>query len=112
MTARAITYGEGSDGQPLGTSAPWCILYIDPKNFVSPPKGTYPIEGLSYWLFYGQNNGIHVSDKKTLINWLATSKAASKIVGKLEYVSLPTSIHTAITSALNGNGGSQPACLQ
>ncbi|HEY6327575.1 MAG TPA: substrate-binding domain-containing protein [Candidatus Cybelea sp.] len=112
VTGRSITFGEGSDGQPLGTSAPWCVLYIDPKNFVSPPSNTYPIVGISYWLFYGQNNGIHVSDKKTLINWLATSKAAGKIVNKLEYISVPLSVHQAITSALNGNGGSQPACLQ
>ncbi|HVR45358.1 MAG TPA: substrate-binding domain-containing protein [Candidatus Binatia bacterium] len=112
VNARSITYGEGSDGQPLGTSAPWCVLYIDPKNFVSPPSNTYPIVGVSYWLFYGQNNGIHVSDKKKLINWLATSSAANRITNRLEYIPLPLSVHTAIVNALNGNGGSQPACLQ
>jgi phosphate transport system substrate-binding protein len=111
VTARAITYGGGSDEQPLGTSTPWCILYVDPKNFVSPPAKTYPIVGLSYWLFYGNNNGVHVSDKKALINYLVSGKA-NKIVDKLEYTPLSSSIHTAILNALNGNGGSQPACLQ
>jgi ABC-type phosphate transport system substrate-binding protein len=111
VTASSITYGEGSDEVPLGTSTPWCVLYIDPKNFVKPPVKTYPIVGLSYWLFYGQNNGVHVPDKKVLINFLASS-AANSIVNKLEYTPLSSSIHTAITNALNGNGGSQPACLQ
>ena len=36
LTASSIIYGEGSDGNPLGTSTPWCILYIDPSNFVTP----------------------------------------------------------------------------
>ncbi|MBV8344239.1 MAG: substrate-binding domain-containing protein [Candidatus Eremiobacteraeota bacterium] len=112
VTSKAITYGEGSDSVPLGTSAPWCILYIDPKNWVSPPTNTYPIVGVSYWLFYGKNNGVHVGDKKAIINYLATSKNAARIIDKLEYIPLPASIHTAITNALNGNGGSEPACLQ
>jgi ABC-type phosphate transport system substrate-binding protein len=112
VTSAAITYGGGSDGQPLGTSAPWCILYIDPKNFVSPPHKTYPIVGLSYWLFYGKNNGVHLSDKHKLIDWLATSPTANTIVNRLEYSPLSPSVHTAIVNALEGNGGSQPACLQ
>jgi phosphate transport system substrate-binding protein len=111
VTASSITYGEGSDEQPLGTSTPWCVLYVDPKNFVTPPAKTYPIVGLSYWLFYGQNNGVHLADKKTLINFLASSQA-NTIVNKLEYTPLSASVHTAITNALNGNGGSKPACLQ
>ena len=111
VTSHSITYGGGSDGQPLGTSAPWCVLYIDPSNFVSPPVKTYPIVGLSYWLFYGQNNGIHVPDKKALIKYLVSGKA-SKIVDNFEYANLSSSVHTAITHALNGNGGTQPACLQ
>jgi ABC-type phosphate transport system substrate-binding protein len=106
VTASAIDYGEGSDEQPLGTSAPWCILYVDPSHFVSPPVKTYPIVAFSYWLFYGQNNGVHVADKTTLIKYLTTS--SNKLVGKLEYAPLSTSIH----KALAGNGESQPACLQ
>jgi len=111
VNAGNITYGEGSDEVPLGTSAPWCILYIDPSVFVSPPIKTYPIVGVSYWLFYGQNNGVHVSDKQALIKYVA-STPANKVVSKLEYVPLSTSIHTAVLNALAGNSGSQPACLQ
>ena len=111
VTSANITYGEGSDEVPLGTSAPWCILYVDPSNFISPPAKTYPIVGISYMLFYGQNNGVHVSDKQTLIKFLVSTQA-NKIVNKLEYAPLANSIHTAVLNALNGNGGSQPACLQ
>jgi ABC-type phosphate transport system substrate-binding protein len=111
VTAGSITYGEGSDGQPLGTSAPWCILYIDPSNFVSPPKSAYPIVGLSYFLFYGLNNGQHLSDKQALIKFMVSSQANS-IVKKLEYVGLPSGVHNAVLTALNGQGSSQPSCLQ
>ena len=114
VTAANITYGGGSDGNPLGSTTPWCQLYVDPSNFANPPKGAYPIVGFSYWLFYGQNNGIHVSDKQTLVNFV-TSAAANKLVGKLEYTPLSNSIHTAILNALNGTGtgsGSGHPCLQ
>ena len=74
------------------------------------PKA-YPIVGISYLLFYGQNNGVHVSDKQKLIKYIA-STSANKVVQKLEYVPLSSSIHTAILNALAGNSGSQPACLQ
>ncbi|MGC1379446.1 MAG: substrate-binding domain-containing protein [Candidatus Baltobacteraceae bacterium] len=107
----SIEYGMGSDEQPLGTTAPWCILYIDPSVFDTPPAKTYPLVGISYLLFYGQNNGLHVSDKQTLIKFLASSQT-TKILSKLEYTSMPSSINTAILNALNGNGGSQPPCLQ
>jgi ABC-type phosphate transport system substrate-binding protein len=110
VTASAITYGEASDGQSLNSSTPWCQLYVDPKNFSSPPAKSYPIVGFSYWLFYGNNNGIHLADKTTLIKFI-TSNAANTIVGKLEYAPLSNSIHTAIINALNGNA-SQSACLQ
>lgn len=111
LNAGSITYGEGSDGQPLGTSAPWCILYIDPSNFTHAPKKAYPIDGVSYMLFYGLNNGQHLSDKQSLIKFMASSQANS-IVSKLEYVPLPNSIHNAVLNALNGQGSSQPACVQ
>jgi len=114
VTAANITYGGGSDGNPLGSTTPWCQLYIDPSHIATPPKKAYPIVGFSYWLFYGQNNGIHVSDKKTLVTFI-TSSAANKLVSKLEYAPLSSSVHTAITNALNGTGGGsgtgQP-CLQ
>jgi ABC-type phosphate transport system substrate-binding protein len=114
VTAANISYGEGSDGIPLGSSTPWCQLYVDPSHFAMPPKKTYPIVGFSYWLFYGQNNGVHVADKQTLVNFI-TSSAANKIVSTLEYAPLSSSIHTAITNALNGVGGgsgSGQPCLQ
>jgi ABC-type phosphate transport system substrate-binding protein len=111
VTAADINYGGGSDEQPLGTSAPWCALYVDYKYYVNPPAKAYPIVAVSYLLFYGQNNGVHLSDKIALIKFLE-SAPASKIVNKLEYVSLSKSIQTATLAALNGNGGSQPACVQ
>lgn len=114
VTASNITYGEGSDGNPLGSTTPWCQLYVDPSKFSTPPKASYPIVGISYWLFYGQNNGVHVADKTTLVNFI-TSSTANNIVEKLEYAPLSSSIHTAITNALTGTGGgsgSGQPCLQ
>ncbi|HEV3089901.1 MAG TPA: substrate-binding domain-containing protein [Candidatus Cybelea sp.] len=111
ITAADITYGEGSDEQPLGTSAPWCVLYVDYKNYVNPRAKAYPIVALSYLLFYGNNNGTHLADKTALIKFLE-SPLAAKVVNKLEYTSLSKSIQTATLNALAGNGGSQPACLQ
>jgi ABC-type phosphate transport system substrate-binding protein len=108
--AKAIHFGEGSDGNSLGSSTPWCQLYIDPSEFVNPPAKAYPIVGLSYWLFYGNNNGVHVPDKKTLINYIA-SKAANKLLSPLEYTPLGTSVHTAITTALKGTHA-HTACLR
>ena len=111
VTASAITYGEGSDGLPLGNSRPECVLYVDPKNFVKPPAGTsYPIVGMSYFLFYGKNNGVHVSDKQALITFMESATAAT-VVKKLEYTALSGSLKTAVLNALNGSG-SHPPCLQ
>jgi ABC-type phosphate transport system substrate-binding protein len=108
--ATKIAYGQGSDGNPLGSTTPWCQLYISPTEFVNPPKGAYPIVGLSYWLFYGQNNGVHVSDKKTLIQFIASTQA-NTLLGPLEYTPLAKSVHSAVLTALNGSG-SHTACLQ
>ena len=65
-----ITYGGGSDGNPLGGNRKYCQLYIDPSNWNFPRQqaGSYPIVGVSYLLFYGNNNGVHVADKTTLSN--------------------------------------------
>ncbi len=108
-----ITFGGGSDGNPLQSSTPWCQLYLNPNLWALPPTGAYPIVGVSYALFYGNNQGVHLADKKTLINYL-TSAAANTIVKKLEYAPLSGSIHTAILTALNGTTGkhAQSACLQ
>ncbi len=109
VTSAAIDYGGGSDGMPLGTSKPWCILFIPPSNFDLPPAKTYPIVGVSYMLFYGHNNGVHLQDKKTLIKYM-TSTAADNVLSPLEYTALPASIHTAVRNALKGVG--HPACLR
>ncbi len=109
VTAANITYGGCSDGVACGSSRPECILYVDGSKFVSPPSGDYPIVGLSYLMFYGQNNA-HSADDKTLINWL-TTKPASAIINKLEYAALSSSIHKAVVKALNGAGTKAP-CIQ
>ncbi|HYL27424.1 MAG TPA: substrate-binding domain-containing protein, partial [Candidatus Nitrosotalea sp.] len=98
VTASNITYGGASDGGSLNSSTPWCQLYIDPSNFTSSPAKTYPLVAVSYLLFYGNNNGVHLSDKTTLIKYM-TSAAASTIMGKLEYAPLSNSIHQAILNA-------------
>ena len=110
VTSKNITYGGGSDGVPLGTSRPECVLYIDPSNFNLPGQGTYPIVTVTYLLFYGQNNGVHVSDKQALIKFLAGT-SANGIVNKLEYASLNGSVHKATLNALNGTSTKKP-CLQ
>jgi ABC-type phosphate transport system substrate-binding protein len=110
ITAGDITYGGGSDGNSLNSTTPWCQLYIAPSYYVTPPAKSYPLLGISYLLFYGNNNGIHLSDKKTLINYVESS-AANAIENKLEYAPLSSSIETAVINALNGNSG-QAACLQ
>jgi ABC-type phosphate transport system substrate-binding protein len=110
LTSASITYGEGSDGVQIGTTRPECVLYVDPSHFVLPPPKSYPIVAITYLLFYSQNNGVHVADKKKLINFIVTAKA-NKIVNGFEYASLPASIETAVTNALNGNQSVKP-CLQ
>ena len=76
----------------------------------TPPAGAYPIVTISYLLFYGQNNGVHLSDKQTLIKFVVSPKATA-IVKKLEYAPLALSINKAVLNALNGPKGKAP-CLQ
>jgi ABC-type phosphate transport system substrate-binding protein len=114
INASSIVYGEGSDGNPLGSSTPWCQLYIPTNDYDDPAKGAYPIVAVSYLLFYGNNNGVHVSDKEKLINFLESS-SANKIANKLEYTPLSSGIETAVLNALNGTGGGSGSgnpCLQ
>ncbi len=100
----SVTFGGGSDGLPLATSRPTCVLYIDPKHFSNPPeKNAYPIVGVSYLLFYGSNNGVHVADKLKLINYME-SPAAATLVGNLEYTSLAKPLPKFILQAANGTG--------
>jgi len=111
VTASDIDYGVGSDGNSLNSSTPWCQLYIPNSAFVTPTTAnSYPIVGISYLLFYGQNNGLHTADKKTLITFVEGS-AAAKIEKGYEYTALNSSIETAVLNALAGNS-SQAACLQ
>jgi phosphate transport system substrate-binding protein len=110
VSAKNISFGEGSDGVPLGSSRPECILYVDPSHFVSPPAKSYPIVGISYLLFYGQNNGVHVTDKIALIKFMESANA-TKIVKKVEYTPLAASIQKAVLTALSGKGKKAP-CLQ
>jgi ABC-type phosphate transport system substrate-binding protein len=110
VTSASIDYGVGSDGTTLSSTTPWCQLYIPPSTFVTPGAKDYPIVGLSYWLFYGNNNGVHVANKQTLIKFIA-SKTANTLLNPLEYSPLATSVHTAILDALKGTA-TQTACLQ
>jgi phosphate transport system substrate-binding protein len=108
-----VTYGGGSDGITLATSRPTCVLYIDPKHFSNPPEtNAYPIVGVSYLLFYGNNNGVHVPDKLKLINYL-TSSAANTLVSGLEYTAINKGIQAVVSAAANGTGSyAGNACLQ
>lgn len=112
VTAKSIAYGMGSDGNTLGSTKPGCQLYIPPANFVT-PKTTkaYPIVGLSYWLFYGNNNGIHLADKTKLVQYIANTTQMAAVLQPLEYTPLSSAIGNKITAALKGHG-KKSACLQ
>jgi phosphate transport system substrate-binding protein len=107
----SITFGEGSDFLSLGSSTPNCQLFINPSVFVNPTSAKgYPIVGLSYWLFYGKNQGVHLQDKTTLVKFIA-SAAANSVLGHYEYTPLGTGVHNQILKALNGHG-KVASCLQ
>jgi len=110
VNSKKISYGECDDLVSCGTSRPECDLYVPFTTFQSPPSGAYPIVGLSYILFYGKNNA-HFSDDHTLATYLTTTPA-NAIINKLEYVALNASIHTAVTTALNGHGSVTPCLAQ
>jgi ABC-type phosphate transport system substrate-binding protein len=103
LNANSITFGQGSDGLPLGTSAPKCALYINPAIFTNPvangaPTYAYPINAVSYLLFYGKNNSVHLTQKLQLIKYM-TGSAARTIEKNEEYTPLPTGITSAVSSA-------------
>jgi phosphate transport system substrate-binding protein len=104
LNVNSITKGGGSDGLALATTRPECILYINPIHFSNPvaPKA-YPIVGVSYMMFYGNNNGVHVSDKLKLINYM-TSAAANTLVSGIEYTAISTGIQAEVAAAANGTG--------
>jgi phosphate transport system substrate-binding protein len=107
VTAGNITYGGGSDGNSLASSAPWCQLYLNPSLWQLPPANAYPIVGVSYLLFYGKNQGVHLADKKTLIKYMVSS-GATAIIKSLEYAPTSSGIHKAVLAALNGSSGGGP----
>ena len=117
ISSTSIQLGQGSDGLPLATSRPECILYLDPSKWNTPivhahdAQSTYPIVAVSYLLFYGNNNGARTVQKHKLIAYLTQSKA-QKIIGNLEYAPLASSIlKDTFSSAFGSNAGKGP-CVQ
>jgi ABC-type phosphate transport system substrate-binding protein len=106
-TPSKIVYGEGSDGSPLGSSNANCQLYIPPSSFIDPPSGAYPITGLSYLLFYGQNQSragsSHYKDLAALIAFLDSSTWSNDLTA-LEYTPLPASTQKKAQQAAFGKG--------
>lgn len=103
LSASSITHGEGSDGVPLGTSAPQCVLYISPALFTNPAangagKNAYPINAVSYFLFYGNNNGVKLTNKQKLISYMVSTPAKT-IEASEEYTPLPSGIIGAVKTA-------------
>ncbi len=112
----SITFGGATDGINLGTVGDTrtdCIIYVDPSHFANPSTGNaYPIVGISYLLFYGKNNNVHIADKKKLINFVA-SPAGNAITASFEYAPISTSIQNVINAAANGTGSyTHKACIQ
>jgi ABC-type phosphate transport system substrate-binding protein len=116
VTAGKIEYGLGSDGQTLGTNnSGACELYIPPNAFVSPPTGAYPIVGLSYWLFYNQNQtragSNHFKDLSGLITVLDSSTWNTDLPA-LEYSPLSSTVQKKVQIAAFGKGKSHTgACF-
>jgi ABC-type phosphate transport system substrate-binding protein len=110
-TASKIQYGMGSDGISLGSSTPYCQVFMPPTAFVNPPAGAYPIVGLSYWLFYGKHqvrSGVHhYNDLKGLIKYLE-SNAGVALLAPIEYSPLPASTRKAVGAAFKGNTSQKP----
>jgi ABC-type phosphate transport system substrate-binding protein len=106
-TAGKIAYGGGSDGNPLNSTNTGCELYIPPTAFDDPPSGAYPIVGLSYFLFYNQNQtrdgSNHYADLANLIQYL-DSNAWNNILPTLEYTPLPASTQKKVQQAVFGKG--------
>ena len=113
LRANAIQYGMGADNLPLsGDTRPDCAFYINPdKQLVKTPFQAYPIMAINYMMFYGNNNGVHTNDKKTLISYML-SAPASAIINKMEYAPVSTSIQTAVHDAFHGVGSHPSPCLQ
>ena len=116
VTSTSVTLGGGSDNINLGSVGDTrtdCILFVNPSNFANPTiGGAYPIVGVSYLLFYGKNNGVHITDKKKLVNFI-NSSTGNIITSSFEYTSLSSSLQNLVLAAANGTGSySGKACLQ
>ena len=104
LSAASIQHGMGSDGIPLGSSRPDCQLYLDPSVWNDPivrgraGNDAYPIMAVSYLLFYGNNNNVHIVSKKKIIAYMVGGKAQA-IWGNLEYTPLSKSILSAAKAA-------------
>jgi len=111
----AVTFGGFSDGltPPVTTTRPDCIFYINPKHFTNPlEKTAYPLVGISYLLFYGNNQGVHTADKIKLIDFIE-SAAGNAITSKLEYAPLAKGLQNGIVAAANGTGAyAGKPCIQ
>jgi ABC-type phosphate transport system substrate-binding protein len=112
-TPASIVDGEGADGTSLGSSTPWCQLYIPVSAYVSPPSGAYPIVGLNFFLFYGKaqtrSGSNHFTDLKNLIVDLDSTYWNNALPG-LEYSPIPAATQKKVQKALTGTHA-QPACL-
>jgi phosphate transport system substrate-binding protein len=117
VTSSSIQYGLGSDELPLATSRPECILYLDPGKWNAAVLGgktsldAYPIVAVSYLLFYGQNNGVHLAQKHQLILFM-THVRSQKIISGLEYAPLSSSIIKADYEAADGSNSGKGPCIQ
>jgi len=118
VTAASIQRGMGSDGIPLGSSRPKCQLYIDPSVWNGPivrggaGPNAYPIMAVSYLLFYGNNNHLHIASKRKIISYMTGGKAA-KIWNNLEYTPLSKPILSAAkASALTDPGDGNGPCVK
>ena len=110
--SKSIQFGEGSDGNPLGSSTPWCQLYVPSANYVTPKTiRAYPITEISYMLFYGKNNGVHLADKTALVQFMTNATRLKSILVPLEYTPLAQSFGSKISIALKGSR-KKPSCLQ
>ncbi|MBV8154924.1 MAG: substrate-binding domain-containing protein [Candidatus Eremiobacteraeota bacterium] len=115
VTNKSLTYGGGSDGLPLTTTRPECVLYVDPSRFTNPealgaPDGAYPIVQIGYLLFYGNNNGVHTQAKRHLLYYLSTQRAHN-IETQFGYTPLSPSLQGAVNAAVRGGNGHSP-CVQ
>jgi ABC-type phosphate transport system substrate-binding protein len=110
--SKSIQYGEGSDGNPLASTTPWCQLDIPSSEYVTPKTvHAYPIVEISYMLLYGKNNGVHLTDKTALVTYLTNETNLKSVLVPLEYSPLAQSFGTKIADALKGSK-KQPSCLQ